>query len=103
MSAKQPTVVQRNQYAPPTYWIESVELDFDLHEQQTRVRSRIKFFHNKQVPQGPLVLNGEDLQLLGVWLEGRELNAQEYQLADNQLRRRSEPLSSPIPGTVRYY
>ncbi|MBN78999.1 MAG: aminopeptidase N [Planctomycetaceae bacterium] len=85
MSAKQPTVVQRNQYAPPTYWIESVELDFDLQEQQTRVRSRIKFFQNEQVPQGPLVLNGEDLQLLGVWLEGRELNAQEYRLADNLL------------------
>ena len=85
MFANQPTVVQRNQYAQPTYWIESVELDFDLQEQQTRVRSRIKFFHNKQVPQGPLVLNGEDLQLLGVWLEGRELNAQEYQLADNLL------------------
>ena len=85
MPVNQPTVVQRNQYAQPTYWIESVELDFDLQEQQTRVRSRIKFFQNEQVPQGPLVLNGEDLQLLGVWLEGRELNAQEYQLAYNLL------------------
>lgn len=85
MPANQPTVVHRSQYVQPPYWIESVELDFDLQEQRTRVRSRIKFFQNEQVSPGPLVLNGEDLQLLGVWLEGRELTAEEYHLSDDRL------------------
>ena len=86
MSAQQPTAVYRNQYAQPPYQVESVELEFDLQEQRTRVRSRITFFRNERVPQGPLVLNGEDLKLLGVWLEGRELQTEEYQLAGDHLK-----------------
>ena len=85
MTANQPTVVHRNQYSQPPYWVESVELDFDLHEQRTRVRSKVKFFQNELVPQSPLVLNGEDLRLLGVWLDGRELKTDEYQLAEESL------------------
>ena len=85
MPENHPTAVYRQDYAQPAYWTDAVELDFDLQESQTRVRSKIEFRRNDEIPSGPLVLDGEDLKLRGVWLDGRELRPPEYQLDDESL------------------
>ena len=40
------TVVRREDYAPPAYWIRSVELSFDLDPAKTIVGSRMRIERN---------------------------------------------------------
>mgnify|MGYP001438685335 CR=1 FL=1 len=54
----------RNDYTPPTHFIETVALDFRLSEVHTRVSSRMKIRTNpaSRVPGNDLVLHGENLE-----------------------------------------
>ena len=66
------TLVRREDYAPPAYWIDTVELSFDLDPAKTRVLNRMRLRRNTAVAPGPLRLDGEDLNLARVlWQEGR--------------------------------
>ena len=79
--------VQRRDYAPPAYRTERTALAFDLEDGQTTVRSRLQI---RRAPDAeaaaPLVLNGQDLELLEVRLDGRRLSGNEYQIDDESLR-----------------
>ena len=50
------TVVRREDYAPPAYWIDTVELTFDLDPAKTRVLNKMHLRRNAQVPTQPLRL-----------------------------------------------
>ena len=76
--SNQPKAVYRKDYQQPSYWIESVHLEFDLHETATQVRASIEFFANDQNCDGTLSLDGEDLKLKQIWLDGRELTSNEF-------------------------
>ncbi|MEJ6022181.1 aminopeptidase N [Ramlibacter sp. PS4R-6] len=67
----QNTVVLRADYQPPAYWIDSVDLTFDLDPQKTRVLNKMKLRRNAQVPAQPLRLDGEDLNLARVLVNGQ--------------------------------
>lgn len=79
--------IQRQDYAPPAYRTERTALAFDLEDGQTTVRSRLQI---RRAPDAeaaaPLVLNGQDLELLEVRLDGRRLSGNEYQIDDESLR-----------------
>ena len=79
--------IQRRDYAPPAYRTERTALAFDLEDGQTTVRSRLQI---RRAPDAeaaaPLVLNGQDLELLEVRLDGRRLSGNEYQIDDESLR-----------------
>src|SRR5262245_63472226 len=87
MSAEKPQVVHRRDYRPPDYRIESVELDFDLHEDETLVRARLEVRRNAVLLGGalPLVLAGEELETLSVAIDGRPLTTREYAISDEAL------------------
>jgi len=87
MSREKPTTIYRRDYLPPDYRIETVELHFDLNEERTRVRAKLAIRRSARL-QGdlpPLVLDGEELVLLGVWLDGRELAKSEYATSEESL------------------
>ncbi|RZI97846.1 MAG: aminopeptidase N, partial [Rubrivivax sp.] len=67
----QPAVIRREDYAPPTYWIDSVELTFDLDPAKTRVLNRMTLRRNAAAPAGPLRLDGEELNLARVLVDGQ--------------------------------
>ena len=67
-------VIQRQDYAPPAYWIRQVELTFDLDPAKTLVASRLQVERNPAQPAQPLVLHGEDLQVLRVMSGGESLS-----------------------------
>jgi len=67
-------------YRPPDYLIENVELHFDLGEEVTSVKASL---HCSAVNKGdetrpPLVLDGRDLTLVSLALNGRRLQSEEY-------------------------
>ncbi len=77
--------VYRTDYAPPRYWIDRVELEFDLDPSHTIVTSTIHLRRNNDQPPGPLELDGQQLQLLSLAVDGRELSEDQYALTPEKL------------------
>ena len=82
-----PRTIYLKDYRAPAYLVESLELDFDLDAQSTLVKSKIRFYRNQDVADEttPLVLDGHELQLKKIQLDGRELAGNEFLLQDEQL------------------
>ncbi len=64
------TVVRREDYAPPAFWIDTVELAFDLDPAKTRVLNKMRLRRNPDVAAQALRLDGEDLNLARVLVNG---------------------------------
>ena len=71
MREGQSTVTRRLDYAPPAFWIDSVELTFDLDPAKTRVLNKMRLRRNPEVPAQPLRLDGDELNLSRVLLAGQ--------------------------------
>ncbi|MFP4080373.1 MAG: aminopeptidase N [Ectothiorhodospira sp.] len=66
-----PRAIRLEDYAPPQWRVDAVYLDFALDPEQTRVRSRLELTRLVDGP-APLVLNGQDLGLEGLRVDGRD-------------------------------
>ena len=62
--------VHRLQYAPPAFWIETVDLGFDLDPAKTRVLNKMRLRRNPDAAPQALRLNGEELNLSRVLVNG---------------------------------
>lgn len=82
MREGQSKVIYRADYQPPAYWIDTVELVFDLDPAKTRVLNRMRLRRNPDVPPQPLRLDGEDLNLARVLVGGQGTS---FKMEDNQL------------------
>ncbi|WP_181017785.1 aminopeptidase N [Ramlibacter lithotrophicus] len=78
----QNNVIYRADYQAPGYWIDSVELSFDLDPAKTRVLNRMKLRRNLDAAPQPLRLDGEELNLARVLVNGQGTS---FKLEDNQL------------------
>ena len=59
-----PKVIHLKDYQQPPYWIESVDLVFELGEEQTRVTSTLSLKKNESISeQQQLVLHVEEMVL----------------------------------------
>ena len=85
-----PQAILLKDYAPPRFLIPQVDLQFDLDPQATMVKSQLQVTRNGQ-HDAPLVLDGHDLELVGVRLNGQEIGPQAY-------KRDAVSLSIPING-----
>jgi aminopeptidase N len=81
MSEHKPTPVRLSDYHPPDYRIEHVDLVFELSPRQTRVTSRLAVRRNGDHAR-PLELDGEELRLESVAIDGRTLSEDRYRLTD---------------------
>jgi aminopeptidase N len=82
MREGQSKVIYRSDYQPPAYWIDSVELTFDLDPAKTRVLNKMRVRRNPDVPPQALRLDGEELNLARVLVNGQGCS---FKLEDNQL------------------
>jgi hypothetical protein len=55
------TLVKRDDYQAPAFWIDSVELGFDLDAAKTRVLNKMRVRRNGDIEASALRLDGEDL------------------------------------------
>jgi aminopeptidase N len=65
-------------YRPPDWLIETVDLDVSLDPSATRVRSKLKVSPNTAGTPAPLVLDGEDLKLALLLLDGKPLPPEDF-------------------------
>jgi aminopeptidase N len=77
MTDQQPKPIVRQDYQPPAYRIDAVDLEFDLGEEETVVRSRLQISRGEGEQQ-PLRLNGEGLELLELRVDGKELRPDDF-------------------------
>lgn len=81
-----PKVIHLKDYQQPPYWIESVDLVFELGEEQTRVTSTLSLKKNESISeQQPLVLHGEELVLGNLKLDDHLLAEGDYAVDDAYL------------------
>ncbi|QDT11814.1 aminopeptidase N [Planctomycetes bacterium K23_9] len=78
-------VVYRSDYRPPTFWIDHVELEFDLDPHNAIVTTKITVRRNTDQPSRTLELVGEQLKLLSVSVDGVALNDDEYTASSDLL------------------
>ncbi|MFC5498196.1 aminopeptidase N [Caenimonas terrae] len=67
----QNSVIYRADYQAPAYWIDTVDLCFDLDPAKTRVLNKMKLRRNADVAPQPLRLDGEELNLSRVLVNGQ--------------------------------
>src|SRR4029078_1371567 len=75
-------VIHRADYQPPAFWIDTVELCFDLDPAKTRVLNRMRMRRNPDVMPQPLRLDGEELNLARVLVGGQGTS---FKMEDGQL------------------
>ena len=68
------TLVRREAYAPPAFFIRSAEFTFDLEPAKTIVASKLRIERNPTQPAQPLRLHGEGLTLLRVLADGASVS-----------------------------
>src|SRR6266568_3085506 len=82
MREGQSNVIYRADYRPPAFWIDTVELCFDLDPAKTRVLNRMTMRRNPDVVPQALRLDGEELNLSRVLVDGQ---CTSFKLDNNQL------------------
>ena len=99
MSDPQP--VYLSDYQPPAYQVTHTELTFDLDPAATRVKARLLIERNENVDaQTPLVLNGEQLSLISLAIDGTPLAEADYQLDEGSLRIMQVPAAFSLESEV---
>ncbi|MGO1792384.1 MAG: aminopeptidase N [Oceanisphaera sp.] len=82
MTQTNPQVQYREDYQPPHYWIDTLDLDVQLHDNATDIVAISRVRRNGEHDE-PLVLDGEQLTLLQVAINGIDIT--QYQQTDNSL------------------
>ena len=97
-----PTIHQKD-YTPPDYLVETVDLCFDLDPELTRVVSRLSVRANHDQAEGarPLVLDGEELTLVSLKLDGVELPPERYRVEGERLAIQKPPESFVLEVTTQ--
>jgi len=95
-TAEQHTTKYREEYAVPEYLVEEIRLTFQLHPEFTLVTADTIYAVNQQSTDctGRLLLHGENMELVEVRLDGRRLEAGEYEVSDKEL--------TLVPGKDRF-
>ncbi|MDH5424239.1 MAG: aminopeptidase N [Gammaproteobacteria bacterium] len=86
MKDANPNTIYLSEYQQPDYWVEHVDLRFELGEEETRVESNIQFTRRESVADNAsLILHGEELTLAQVRLNGTVLSPDQYSVDDKSL------------------
>lgn len=78
MRTEQARPVRLDEYRPPDWLVETVELDVSLHATATKVRTTLKMSPNAQTAPAPIVLDGDGLTLTSLKLDGQVMRPDGY-------------------------
>ena len=87
MKEARPGTIYLKDYLPPEFLIEETSLQVDLYEDHALVSSRLRIKRNpgSALPDAPLQLHGQELELLEVAIDGQQLTAEQYSVDDDAL------------------
>src|SRR3954463_11106699 len=79
MREPHPRTIYLKDYSPPAFKVDTVELDVDIREDHAMVGAKLAIRRNAA---GPLVLDGDEVELVSVKLDGRDVH---YELTPERL------------------
>ncbi|MGC4009958.1 MAG: aminopeptidase N [Pseudomonas sp.] len=105
MRTEQPKVIYLKDYQAPEYLIDETNLTFELYEDHTLVHAQLVMRRNPERGEGlpPLVLDGQQLELLSVALDDQTLEAGQYQLDENHLTLQPTATTFTVDSSVRIH
>ncbi|WP_225773600.1 aminopeptidase N [Pseudomonas sp. Marseille-Q5115] len=105
MRTEQPKTIYLKDYKAPDYLIDETHLTFELHEDHTLVHAQLVMRRNPEAGEGlpPLVLDGQELELLSLKLDDRELSAADYHIDDTHLTLQPSAASFTVDSSVRIH
>lgn len=102
MRDAQPRTIFLKDYEAPAYAIKHTDLHFELFDEHTLVHSELRFERTEgAAADAVLELNGVDLELLKLAIDGRDLGSDDYELGDECLRICDVPATGVLTSTVR--
>ncbi|WOE82360.1 aminopeptidase N [Pseudomonas protegens] len=105
MRTDQPKMIYLKDYQAPEYLIDETHLTFELFEDHSLVHAQLVMRRNPARGAGlpPLVLDGQQLELLSVSLADQPLSADDYQLDDNHLTLHPTSASFTLDTSVKIH
>ncbi|MFI4975077.1 MAG: aminopeptidase N [Caulobacterales bacterium] len=99
MRTDTPQPVRLADYRPPAYVVDTVNLEFNLTPNATRVKAKLAVRRNGDHAE-PLKFNGERLRPISVALDGRALAPSEYEIDDEFLTIANPPAAFSLETEV---
>ncbi|WP_420590397.1 aminopeptidase N [Bacterioplanoides sp.] len=104
MRDAQPNAIYLKDYQQPGYWIEQTDLTFELQADYTLVTARLSIVRNDQVDGGgTLRLDGQQLELISVAVDGSQIESQQYDLDEESLTLHQLSASHELTIKTRIY
>jgi aminopeptidase N len=85
MRTEEHKAIRLKDYRPSDWLIETVDLDVSLHPTAAKVRAKLKLKPNSGGTPGPLVLDGDELKLVSLTLDGKTLPADSFVATPDRL------------------
>ena len=82
MREPQPRAIHLKDYALPAFRVDSIDLDVDIRADHALVGAKLQIRRNAA---GPLVLDGDELELVSVSLDGKPLEKKDFSLTADKL------------------
>jgi aminopeptidase N len=103
MLTSTPKTIFLKDYTPPAFLVTSVDLDVDLRDDHALVTAKLVLARNPQAadPRAPLVLDGDELELVSVAVDGRILGSGDYRLSAERLEIPAVPERFTLVSVVR--
>ena len=102
MRTEEHRAVRLEDYRPPDWLIDTVDLDVSLDPSATRVRATLKLRPNPAAAPAPLVLDGDELRLVSVALDGKPLPAENFVATPERLTIPFEAITAFADPAVKF-
>jgi aminopeptidase N len=99
MKTSEPRTIHLEDYRPPLYRIPEIALDFALDPEATRVKATMKVIR-RTLQNGPLVLDGKNLKLRSLKIDGRALDESAYVQDQHRLTIHAPPKTFTLEITT---
>jgi aminopeptidase N len=105
MRTEQPKMIYLKDYQAPEYLIDETHLTFELFDDHSLVHAQLVMRRNPERGAGlpPLVLDGQQLELVSLQLDDIELGAGDYQLTADSLTLHPKAERFTVDSTVRIH
>ena len=105
MLTSTPKTIFLKDYTPPAFLVSSVDLDVDLRDDHALVRAKLAFTRNPKSadPKAPLELDGDELELVSVLLDGKALDNGDFTLSVEHLEIPGVPDRFTLETAVRVH
>src|SRR3990167_439714 len=105
MNSPKLTTTYLENYTSPDFLINKVHLYFDIYDEHTIVKSILKIQRNNDEKSefAPLILDGDELTLQSIFIDGKELSKDDYAATPSQLTIHSAPNQFTLETQVIIY